>query len=98
MHNEMQTIQQLPQHENIVRFLEINDHEVLHALSPCAAFRLCEMMYSCLPLVLMQKQTRCAIIVMELCNAGSLYEVIDSPENAFGLDEVQFKTVIHDVG
>ena len=30
MHNEMQTIQQLPQHENIVRFLDINDHEVLH--------------------------------------------------------------------
>ncbi len=31
---------------------------------------------------------------MELCNAGSLYEVIDSPENAYGLDEEQFKLVV----
>lgn len=35
---------------------------------------------------------------MELCNGGSLYEVIDSPENAMGLDEVQFKRVVSDVG
>ena len=31
---------------------------------------------------------------MELCNGGSLYEVIDAPENAYGLDENQFKRVI----
>ncbi len=31
---------------------------------------------------------------MELCNAGSLYEVIDSPINAYGLDEEQFKLVL----
>ena len=35
---------------------------------------------------------------MELCTGGSLYEVIDSPENAFGLDEAQFKQLIYDVG
>ena len=35
---------------------------------------------------------------MELCNGGSLYEVIDAPENAMGLDEVQFKRVVSDVG
>lgn len=35
---------------------------------------------------------------MELCNGGSLYEVIDSPNNAFGLDEYQFKCVMFDVG
>ena len=35
---------------------------------------------------------------MELCTGGSLYEVIDSPENAFGLDETQFKQLIYDVG
>ena len=35
---------------------------------------------------------------MELCNAGSLYEVIESPEHAYGLDETQFKAVIRDVG
>ena len=41
-----------------------------------------------------QKQTGVPIIVMELCNGGSLYEVIDAPENAYGLDENQFKRVI----
>ena len=35
---------------------------------------------------------------MELCTGGSLYEVIDSPENAYGLDESQFKQLIYDVG
>jgi hypothetical protein len=35
---------------------------------------------------------------MELCTGGSLYEVIDSPENAFGLSESEFKQVIYDVG
>ena len=35
---------------------------------------------------------------MELCNAGSLYEVIENPENCHGLDEAQFKSVLSDVG
>ena len=35
---------------------------------------------------------------MELCTGGSLYEVIDSPENAYGLNETEFKQVIFDVG
>jgi len=35
---------------------------------------------------------------MELCTGGSLYEVIDSPENAYGLGESEFKQVIYDVG
>ena len=38
------------------------------------------------------------VIVMELCTGGSLYEVIDSPENAYGLGESEFKQVIYDVG
>jgi TANK-binding kinase 1 len=38
------------------------------------------------------------VIIMELCTGGSLYEVIDSPENAYGLDEPQFKQFIYDVG
>ncbi|CAI8037370.1 Serine/threonine-protein kinase TBK1, partial [Geodia barretti] len=37
------------------------------------------------------------VIIMELCTGGSLYEVIDSPENAYGLDEPQFKQLIYDV-
>ena len=35
---------------------------------------------------------------MELCTGGSLYDVIDSPENAYGLSEAEFKQVIYDVG
>ena len=35
---------------------------------------------------------------MELCTGGSLYDVIDSPENAYGLWEAEFKQVIYDVG
>ena len=35
---------------------------------------------------------------MELCTGGSLYDVIDSPENAYGLCEAEFKQVIYDVG
>ena len=35
---------------------------------------------------------------MELCTGGSLYEVIDSPENAYGLCEAEFKRLIYDVG
>lgn len=35
---------------------------------------------------------------MELCTGGSLYEVIDSPDNAYGLCETEFKQVIYDVG
>ena len=38
------------------------------------------------------------MIVMELCNSGSLYEVVDSPENAYGVEEAQFKQIISDVG
>ena len=35
---------------------------------------------------------------MELCTGSSLYEVIDSPDNAYGLSEMEFKQVIYDVG
>ena len=35
---------------------------------------------------------------MELCTGDSLYEVINSPENAYGLSEAEFKQLISDVG
>ena len=38
------------------------------------------------------------VIIMELCTGGSLYEVMDSPDNAYGLSETEFKQVIYDVG
>ncbi len=45
-----------------------------------------------------QRTMKSNVIVMELCTGGSLYEVIDSPENAYGLNEQEFRQVIHDVG
>ena len=35
---------------------------------------------------------------MELCTEGSLYSILDNPENACGLPEEQFFLVLRDVG
>lgn len=35
------------------------------------------------------------VIIMELCSGGSLSKVLSEPENAFGLDDVQFLQVLH---
>ena len=53
---------------------------------------------SSLPSLLPQRTCQQKVIIMELCTGGSLYEVIDSPENAYGLGENEFKQVIYDVG
>ena len=36
-------------------------------------------------------------MVMELCTGGSLMDVLESPENGYGLNEAHFKQVISDV-
>ena len=36
------------------------------------------------------------VLVMELCTGKSLYEVIESPQNAYGLCEEEFKTMMID--
>ena len=54
--------------------------------------------FSCLFQAASQYHQRYDVVFMELCNAGSLYEVIESPENCHGLDEPQFKSVLSDVG
>lgn len=46
----------------------------------------------------MQENTGAYVMAMELCNGGSLFDVIDSAQYEFGLDENQFKQVISDVG
>ena len=38
------------------------------------------------------------MIVMELCTGGSLYNILDDPINAHGVEEVEFFRVLHDVG
>ena len=34
---------------------------------------------------------------MELCTGGSLYHMLDEPENCYGVSEQEFKNVLHDV-
>ena len=38
------------------------------------------------------------IIVMELCSGGSLFTLLESPANAYGFQEDDFKQVVKDVG
>jgi len=35
---------------------------------------------------------------MDLCTGGSLFNILDDPENAYGLDEMEFLSVLRDVG
>ncbi len=35
---------------------------------------------------------------MELCSGGSLFNILDDPKNAFGLEETEFFRVLHDLG
>jgi hypothetical protein len=35
---------------------------------------------------------------MEYCSGGSLYNMLERPENAFGFEESNFKQVVFDVG
>ncbi|XP_039262579.2 serine/threonine-protein kinase TBK1-like [Styela clava] len=41
--------------------------------------------------------TKHSVIVMELCGAGSLFSMLDDPENMYGLSEDAFKIVLHDI-
>ncbi len=42
-------------------------------------------------------QTKSPVLVMELCTGGSLFTIIDQPQNAFGIPEEEFLHVLHDV-
>jgi len=41
-----------------------------------------------------QATTKHEVIIMELCSAGSLFTMLDDPENLYGLDENEFKRVL----
>lgn len=38
-----------------------------------------------------------SVMIMELCEAGSLYSTLDKPENSFGLSENEFLLVLRDI-
>jgi TANK-binding kinase 1 len=37
------------------------------------------------------------VLVMDLCTGGSLFNILDDPENAYGIDETEFLCVLRDV-
>lgn len=41
-----------------------------------------------------EQEGRGKVIVMELCTGGSLFNMLDDPENAYGLEEVEFFLVL----
>ncbi|XP_065168004.1 serine/threonine-protein kinase TBK1 isoform X2 [Atheta coriaria] len=41
-----------------------------------------------------EQESRGKVIVMELCTGGSLYNILDDPENTYGLDEKEFLLVL----
>lgn len=45
-----------------------------------------------------QSNTRTKVIIMELCTGGSLFNMLDNPENAFGIPEKEFFNVLIDIG
>ena len=49
-------------------------------------------------LYLQQNSSSLKVIVMELGGGGSLYTILDEPENAHGLPESEFLVVLRDVG
>jgi len=38
------------------------------------------------------------VLIMDLCTGGSLFNILDDPENAYGLEETEFLCVLRDVG
>ncbi|XP_078465951.1 serine/threonine-protein kinase TBK1 [Lampetra fluviatilis] len=44
-----------------------------------------------------ENNTKQKVIIMELCSGGSLYTILDEPENAYGLAEGEFLIVLRDV-
>ena len=52
----------------------------------------------CPGLVLLQVDSPDRAIVMEYCPMGSLFDVLQEPENYFGLDEREFLLLLDNVG
>lgn len=45
-----------------------------------------------------QQEGRGKVIVMELCTGGSLFNILDDPENSHGLEEDEFILVLSHLG
>lgn len=47
---------------------------------------------------ILQQEGRGKVIVMELCTGGSLFNILDDPENSYGLEEGEFLLVLSHLG
>jgi len=47
--------------------------------------------------VLSQSQGNDRVLIMELCTGGSLFKILEEPENAFGFDEEEFVIFLRDI-
>ena len=45
-----------------------------------------------------QQEGRGKVIIMELCTGGSLFNILDDPENSNGLEESEFLLVLKHLG
>ena len=45
-----------------------------------------------------QSQSKEKVIIMELCQGGSLYSLLEEPENSYGVSEDEFLTILKDIG
>lgn len=45
----------------------------------------------------MQQLQKQPVLVMELCTGGSLYSMLEDPENSYGLQETEFLKVLGDI-
>nr|UCK81545.1 serine/threonine-protein kinase TBK1 [Arenicola marina] len=44
-----------------------------------------------------ESMQRNQVLVMELCRGGSLYTMLECPENAYGMEESEFLRILHDI-
>lgn len=80
-------------HSNIVRLYAVEEVGCCR-LAVFISFTTSSSIFSvCLQLPSKQK-----VLVMEYCSGGSLLTLLEEPENAFGLLETEFLTVLHCVG
>lgn len=99
---EFDIIQKL-KHKNIVKLIGIEEEVYMYRCMPYIVYYFVSYTYYITAWQLkrysqLQLSTKANVIIMELCTGGSLLNILDDPENAFGLPDCEFLIVLHDVG
>lgn len=80
-------------HSNIVRLYAVEEVGC-RRLSVFVSFKTSSSSF----FVRLQLPSKQKVLVMEYCSGGSLLTLLEEPENAFGLPETEFLTVLQCVG